>query len=212
MRPSTIPLLSALLLPASGCCSFARFFCGPDRSEWVSVDHSTPERAVRTLLEALRRDAPEVVYDTFSSDHRRRLGLDRAKTLLVWETVREQYPWLHVAGYAEVPAAVRTGPDTARVELVVEGQPVVVDLVRTLQWFVHYRRPNGTLGDPGEYVVRAGDLVTLTADPDEQRSTLVLRPLVFRHAGLDDVPVDELEAAGVRREWKVDRLAVPETP
>ena len=31
-----------LLLAASGCCSLARLFCGPDTSAWLPIDYATP--------------------------------------------------------------------------------------------------------------------------------------------------------------------------
>jgi hypothetical protein len=221
--PPSIPLLAVLVLPCAGCCSLARLFCGPDRTEWVSIDHSTPEKAVRTLLEALRRDDPQRVYDSLSSAHRQRLGLDSLTTLLAWERVREEHPYLHVAGYAEVPPARLLGPDSARVELSVEGQPVVIDLVRTLQWTVRYRRPAvdpndsarflpdrwGSSAERGDYVARAENLLTVEPDPTEQKSTLRIRPLVFEHPGLDEVPANTILLAGAVQEWKVDQIATP---
>jgi hypothetical protein len=226
MRPSSIPLLAAALLPSTGCCSLARLFCGPDKTPWVSVDHSDPKLAVRTLLEALRRDDPQRVYDSLSSDHRRRLGLDSAKIHLAWARVREQYPYLHVAGYADVPDPVMLGPDAARVELSIAGEPVSVQLVRTTQWFVHYRLPAfdqaapqrvdprrlGELVRPGNYVQRPAELFRLTPHDSDQKSTLELRRIEFLHPGLDEVPEESIEAAGMRREWKVDAIARLELP
>jgi hypothetical protein len=227
---STVPVLAfAFVVPASGCCSLARLFCGPDKSKWVSVDHSRPEATVQTLLEALRRDDPEQVYWTLSSALRARLGLTSLNIQVAWQTFREQYPWLHVAGYADVPAARRLGEDAARIEFEIEGYTVVVDLVRTTQWFVHYRRPAfvpddpervdatrfGSLGSPGQYVEPGVPLFTLTADETDPKSTLVLRPLVFAHEGLDELSPGEIEAAGFRREWKIDhidRLQLPDAP
>ncbi len=226
MRPSSIPLLLTLAWPASGCCSFARFFCGPDKSPWVSVDYATPEAAVRTLLEALRRDEPEIVYRSLSPACRQRLGLTQSTLLVGWPQFRAQNPGLHVAGYAEVPQAQRLGPDAARLELSIEGRTLVVDLVRTLQWTVQYRLPAidsndpqrfdphrfGSLFSPGQYVVSPADLVAVEPDAMAQKSTLRLRPLVFLHDGLDEVPVDAIETAGLHREWKIDRLAAPDAP
>ena len=43
MPRSLLPaLVLCALLPTGGCCSFARFFCGPDKTPWVSVDFDAP--------------------------------------------------------------------------------------------------------------------------------------------------------------------------
>jgi len=75
MRSPAAAALCALSVTLTGCCSISRAFCGPDTSAWISVDLSTPELAARTLLEALRRDEPEVVYDALSDELREELGV-----------------------------------------------------------------------------------------------------------------------------------------
>lgn len=208
MRLRSIPLAAALVLPAPGCCSLARLFCGPDRTPWVSIDHATPEATVRTLLEALRRDAPEVVYGCLSNAYRDRLHLDQASVTLAWVKLREQNPGLHVAGYAEVPPATRIDADHARIELCIEGQRLEVDVVRQLYWEVRYRRDNGTPGASGQPLGSLADRASIVADDTADRSTLTLSPLTFRHDGLEAVPLTAIEFAGIQREWKVDRLTM----
>jgi hypothetical protein len=204
MRPwLLLALAQVAVLPLAGCCTIARGLCGPDRSPWVQVDFATPESTARTFLEALRRDDPDVVYQCLAHDCRKRLGIDGMTTQLGWAEVRRQYPYLHVAGYAAVPAATRLGPDRARLRLDIEGTMVDVDLVRQAKWEVRYRRADGSLYEPGALVADASAVAAVAADPTDERSTLQLQPLRFRHDGVDAVPLADVEFAGLVRQWKV---------
>lgn len=204
--------------PTAGCCTLARLFCGPDRSAWVSVDYTTPERAVRTLLEALRRDEPEVVYLSLSNDFRQRLGIDSQSAKLAWPKLREQNPGLHLAGYAEVPPAVRRGPDRAEVRLDVEGQTVDIELFREAYWQVRFERPGdepGSYGPPGECGAAIDSFVGFArveavADADTDRSRVLLAPLPFEHFGYDSIPLENIDAVGLDRRWKIASLRLLE--
>jgi len=197
--------LAPLLGSLSGCCSLARLFCGPDRTPWIWPDFQTPEKTVRTALEALRRDDPEAFYLCLSNGYRNRTGLDMVTTIVVF---RQQNPGLHLAGYAEVPAATRLSADRAELVLDVEGHVFDVRLVRESLWEVDYERPNGTLGDFGRPIgswhgiarVEAG-----TGDADE--SVLTIQPLTFGHDGLDEVPLEHITRAAVERRWKIDAVS-----
>ena len=203
MRPWPILLLAVGCAPLTGCCALARGLCGPDRSPWVQIDFATPEAAARTFLEALRRDDPEVVYQCLSHACRKRLGVDGMATQLAWQEIRRQHPYLHVAGYAAVPAAQRLDGDRARLRLDVEGTAVDVDLVRQTKWEVRYRRADGSLFEPGAAVDDLAAIAAVTPDAADERSTLQLQGLRFRHDGLDAVPLDAIEFAGVVRQWKI---------
>lgn len=202
--------------PASGCCTMARLFCGPDRTPWVPVDFTRPERTVRTLLEALRRDDPEIVYLALSNDFRRRLGVDANTTKLAWPKIREQNPGLHLAGYADVPAATRRDPNHASVVLDVEGQEVAIELFRESYWQVRYERPGkdpGTYGPPGEH---GGPLQTFEGwarieavdDADEDASRITIQPLQFEHPGFGSIPLENIDAVGLDRRWKIAALTL----
>ena len=209
MRPWSIPLALALVLPAPGCCSCARLFCGPDRTPWISIDYTTPQAAARTLLEALRRDDPEVVYASMSQACRKRLELDRATLVVAWPKVRAENPGLHVVGYAEVPAPKILGPDQARLELLIEGRRVDLDVVRQRRWEVRYRRTNGTLADPGGQLASFATQATLSEAETDNGTvvTLGLLPLVFP-VGFHSLALEQIESAGLCSEWKVDRITV----
>jgi hypothetical protein len=204
-------LLAALLsLPAGGCCSLSRLFCGPDRSPWISERFDAPEHAVATLLEAIRRDAAEVVYLCLADSYRRRLGLDAMVARLAWQKVRDQNPGLHLAGYATVPAPRHRTETAASFTLDVEGTAIEVDVVQQSYWDVRYRRPDGSLGETGAAVaswVELGRVETVAA-ADTDRSRLVLQPLVFEHEGLDAVPIERIESACLARRWRVADLRV----
>lgn len=208
MRRCPLVVVLALALPASGCCSLARWFCGPDRSPWVSIDYRTPELATRTLLEALRRDEPEVVYASLSHGYRDRLGLDQATTVLAWQRVRADNPGLHVAGYAEVPTATATGPDRARVALRIEGRRVDIDLVRQRKWEVRWRRPSGTLAEPGANLPSFAAWAAVGTGERDRTATLRLQPFTFA-VGADLPDADAIEFAGLVAEWKVDDISMP---
>lgn len=211
-RATPLALCVLLAVPLGGCCSFARFFCGPDRTPWVSVDHSSPESTVRTFLEALRRDDPDVVYDCFSNDYRVRLGIDKMAVQVAWDRFREANPGLHVAGYAEVPVAQRPSPDRAIVSLDVEGIPFEVQLVRIDRWVVRYERPQ----EPGKPPFPPGRFVQplqsfaghvrSEAHSKPDHSTLSLSPLVVRHDGIDELGIDTLEFVGLERTWRITDL------
>ena len=206
-----VPLLASLaFVPLAGCCSFARFFCGPDRTPWISVDFTTPEHAVRTLLEALRRDDPDVVYLCLSEGYKQRLGVDLAVAQLAWPRLREQNPGLYVAGYATVPDARYDGPDQARVEVDVEGRRLAVALVRQARWEVRLRRPDGTLSEQGENLESFAGALTIDPLDDDlyERSRLSLAPLSVLHPGLDELAPSSIEAAGLTRSWKIADLRV----
>lgn len=207
--------LTLALLPLGGCCSLARFFCGPDKTPWISVDYATPEKACATLLEALRRDDPEVVYQSLSLGYQRRYGLDHASAQVFWPRFREQNPGLHVVGYATVPAARFFGPDRARIELDVEGHHVQVDLARQALWEVDYRRPNGTLGSGGSILLTWSQVARIEnlKDPLDaasyaERSQLWIAPLEFGHDNIDQLPLDAIERVALSHKWKVDALLV----
>src|SRR5262245_30454488 len=97
MPPSRLAWSVLLLLPLSGCCTFARFFCGPDTTPWVSVRFETPRLAVQTLLEALRRDDPQIVYVSLSQRYLKELKVDLLTWDVAWPRIRDENAGLHVA-------------------------------------------------------------------------------------------------------------------
>lgn len=220
MLVRALPIV-ALLLPLTGCCSVARLFCGPDRTPWVSVDFTSPEATVRTLLEALRRDEPTVVYRCLASDYLRTLQLDDATMQLAWRRITAANPGLHVAGYAAVPPARRVGTDRAEVTVEIEGNTLQVLLARTCQWHVRYERPAQPPQQPGgaPWVPPPGEvsqsvaghavpLVLQQGEDEVERSRLGIPAIAFDHGGVDTLTTDQIEFFGIERLWKVTDVRV----
>lgn len=202
----------ALLLPLSGCCSLARYFCGPDRTSWVSVDYSTPELAVKTVLEALRRADPEVLYDSLSDRYRDQLGITNLTLQVGWERFQEANPGLHVAGYATVPPPRMVGEDRAEFTLDVEGTPVDVRVVRRRKCSVVFRSDSGALLEKGDQVASFAGLATSVPEADKVRSRVTIGPLTVKHGNRDDLPLERIESAGIETVWRIDAIAVREAP
>jgi len=215
MRPLALAFLSAVALPLGGCCSLAQAWCGPERSAWISVDWGTPELATQTLLEALRRDDPEVVYEALADEMRGSLGVDGLAVELAWSKIKAQYPYLHVAGYADVPAA-SYGPnrDSAYVTVEVGGLGLRIGLVREAYWELRYRRPGPDLTPQqrdarvGRKLAKLDGAVTIALDEDaeDDRSLVSLTPQSATHFGVDTIPVENVDAVGVFHVWKVRSL------
>ncbi|MCA9300444.1 MAG: hypothetical protein KDA28_15340, partial [Phycisphaerales bacterium] len=105
MRATQILAVLAICLPTGACCNLARYFCGPDDSEWVSERFDTPDHAIRTFREAVRRADTSVIARCWSKGFRRRTGLvGSVESAIAWERVQEQFSGVHVLGYAEISA------------------------------------------------------------------------------------------------------------
>lgn len=225
MRPLQIAALALLSLPLAGCCSMARLFCGPDTSPWVSVDFRTPELAVRTFLEALRRDDPEVLYQALSTRLRAELGVNGGRTQMIWPKIKEQYSGLHMAGYAEIPPIERRDdaqPNRAGVRrqwafvtIDVEGTKLPLRLVRECFWEVRWTRSEQAFGAPMRNGVK-GDLIpnddaasfllTKTIEPDEYsiQSVITVGSMTVPHNDRAMIAGRDIESAGIERKWKID--------
>ena len=215
--------ITALLLTHTGCCTMARVFCGPDKSPWVSIDVATPEASVRTLLEALRRDEPEVLYLCLAASYQQKMGIDDLTVQLGWERFKAANPGLHVAGYAQVPTAKRLAADRAEIQLAIEGRAMLVQLQRQTRWRARYERPPLPPRRPGEAPIptsageasgKLDDLAAaLTIRPvaqDIEASTLTLAPLRLEHGGMDALALEQLEFLGIERLWKITDLRLLE--
>lgn len=217
-----LSLLTVLaLLPAnSGCCSLSRLFCGPDSSEWVSVGYDSPRATLATLLEAVRRENPTQVYFCLSRNYLQELGLDGLGMNLAYQQMLEQFRFLHLLGYAEIPAKPSATSDGAvTYDLVVQGQKLRIDLVRQSFWVIRYRDADGTLQESSRILDGDSlhDRVILTDKgyhplDDVPMSEIVMsRPLVFEHSTSDHpLPLDRIDFLALGREWKVSHIDFPE--
>ncbi|MEO6595824.1 MAG: hypothetical protein ABIP94_13820 [Planctomycetota bacterium] len=167
-----------------------------------------------TLLEAIRRDEPEVVYLCLSPDYRSRLGVDGQTVQLVWQRIREENPGLHVVGYATVPEPTMHGTDHATVTLDVEGNLVDIEVVRQLYWELRYRRTaammgqeqDGPPGEVGEPISSFVGFARIETVGKTERSRVLVNPLTFYHDGIDAVPLEALEHIALTQRWKVADL------
>ncbi len=207
--------LLPLALSNSGCCTLARAFCGPDRSEWVSVDRRSPRACLRTFLEALRRDDSRELYFCLSEDFKRRQGIAGMEFHIAYQALKEEIGFLHVAGYAELPAAPSLETDGAcSYTLEVEGQRMTVQLVRNSYAMVRFR-----LQGEDRVVDRylSGNTLATVAsleamEPDEidlvPRSRIQLHPILFEHPGVERIGVEQIDLVGYGRDWKIDDLRI----
>ena len=218
MRRIQLAIFALFALSLQGCCSFARLFCGPDRSPWVSVSFDTPEQTLRTFLEALRRDHPEVAYQCLSKSFRKELDIDQFTVNLAWAKIREQTPGLHLAGYATVPEIqIDWVNGSGIVDMDVEGYPLTIRLIRETSWEVRYRRVGESLTPEQLHAhwgksIKGGiqDAVKVTRSQDNDRMSEVnLLPRPVTHYGVDEIPVENVDFIGLQRSWHISGLSMP---
>lgn len=199
-------LLPWLALPASGCCTMARLFCGPDDTAWVPVAFSTPEETTATLLEAIRRDNGPVVVQCLGNAFKGRYHLGGLEAMVAWQQLREQVTGLHLLGYARPGEAIDPTPSSVAYVVEQSGHRLRIDLVREGIREVLYRRPNGTPGDASEPFTTAMIAIESTSTPDMDQSRITFAPIDVEHDGLPQLPLSAIQAVGVRWQWKVADL------
>lgn len=207
--------LLVLLLPIGGCCSLARFFCGPDTTPWVPISYETPEAALATLLEAIRRENVTQIYNSLSDGYKQRLGgADRIAAEVGWQRIKEQVPGVHMLGYVQVPAEpARRADRGVTYELEAYGERVRIDLVRQSFWTVLYQDAAGTVHEVGAVLPHdsLNGLVRVDprTDPIDQlpASALLLDELLVVHPTLKTLPLSNILQITIAREWQVNGLA-----
>lgn len=209
MRAIPCALLAALAAGLGGCCSLSRMFCGPDSSPWISQRFDSPRATVMTLFEALRRDDPEALFLCLSREYRRgELGIEDSMVMkLAWDRFREANPYLHVAGWTEVPEPRRLDADHATVALDVVGEPVEIDLRRAAFWEVRYQVPGGPPGDKSGALRSFAERAQISEldDRADPTSRLMVAPFEFEH-GVDPVPLEAVEHVALTRRWQVTAI------
>ena len=198
--------LLALSTGLNGCCAISEYFCGPDQSRWVSVSYRTHEEALATLMEAMRRDDPDVIYQSLSQEFVQAYGLDSLSFEKAWEVIRERVPGVHLLGNATVEGPERLGSDRARYVLSRAGYEVEVVLVRKSFWEIEWTSDGDAMAE-GDYVrgLRRHVRVRRSEPGVPYRVTIEFDP-----EDLYDFDPSRLERAGVGREWKVLTLQVLE--
>ncbi|MBK8101269.1 MAG: hypothetical protein IPK26_29660 [Planctomycetes bacterium] len=208
-------LVSALLLlsvlPAGGCCTLSRLFCGPDSSPWVPIAFGTPQQAMTTFLEAIRRDDVAVAYQCLAEEFKQQQGVDGLGVAFAWEQVKNRTTGLHLLGYADPGQPLPIDPSRCRFEFSVHGVQLRVALVRQNYWDVRYRRPDGSQGTTGAYVSSLhGLLHATTPDNQQDRSRLTFEPVAFDHDGMATATVEQIDAVAFGRDWKIASIESPE--
>ena len=202
-------LAMAAIAPAPGCCGLARYFCGPDESVWVQESYGTPEQAVATFREAVRRADAEILQRCLGEAFKRRTGLVGVlEAELAWRKIEDEVPGLHVLGYASIQSIEITAPDRAVARLALDGNRVELGLVRQPYWEVRWN-PTEDIEDlerDGRYVSTAREILGTGASPDGLGTSISLR--IPTLGGTID-RADQVEFAGFGQEWKIDGIGQP---
>jgi hypothetical protein len=222
MLPCLRPLALSCFLafPTTGCCSLFAVLCGPDRSQWISESYATPEEALRTFMEAVRRDQPRVVWEALSQGYRERLGIPGSfEAALVWEKLKEQTPGIHLLGSAEITAPVEVAPDRFRYTLDVAGHPLAIYVVRCFYIGVSWRGEDREIATLAAAPPATQEAFKRSLSPfirlarGEESSSVELSIPDEAHGGIDlpeEVdPGDILGVTGSFR-WKVDDVRAVE--
>ncbi len=205
--PARLPQILALVgvsLPLAGCCTFARLFCGPDDSLWVSEQYETPAQTLATFQEALRRADRTTLRRCLSESYRERHGLDTITIELAWSKLRDTIPGIHLLGTAAV-AGPEIAVDGRRIYVLsVAGEDVRISLSRCPYWELRWGDPIGA-EEPlaeGEYVPALSSFGVVGEGGEPGTTAIAIR--------LPDVPArigsDEIIFAGVGVLWKVDDI------
>lgn len=187
-----------LVLPWMLSCGGCSLLCGPDDSPWVSISYDTPEEALASFREAIRREDPVVLAKSLSPDFKQGSGLSgvfEARILF------ERFPYLYLLGDAEPEPIERRGAGLAVTRATSYGRTVEVRLVRQDYWEV----VTDDAGREREYGAFEpwGDKLTLDLDEREGSAQATLRlPAVYAE-GLRERDILRI---GLGREWKVDGI------
>ena len=197
-------LALATLLPTAGCCTIARLFCGPDKSPWVAPDYRTPDAALATFLEAIRRDRPDVISEAMSEAWKQRHGIAGVfETTVAWERLKRQVTGLHLAGNAEISSPAPETDRRVRYELSVAGRTLTVRLVEQAFWELCYSlKRDDQLERAGRFV----DTKTLARMLVVQQIEDPGMAITIRDALFPELTPLQVREVRVGYAWKVDEI------
>lgn len=210
-RTASTVLVTALLLSAGGCCSLARLFCGPDLSPWVQRSFDTPLEAVKTFMEAARRDDSTVVWvECLSKGYKTRLKQEHGQAesfgaRWAWERMKQDVP-LHMLGYAIIKDPKEDG-NRATCILDIEGRSIRIDLVRQARWLVEWRDEYGAVLDIGAVTDSLDSRAEIVKGNPPR---LLLVPFVLDLEESKSVSLDQIVRAQISHEWKIDQIGLIE--
>jgi hypothetical protein len=203
---TAIRLGGALLatLPAGGCCTLAKLFCGPDKSRWVAQDFSTPQAALATFLEAIRRDQPIIIHKALSEAAKQRHGVTGiVESTIAWERLKREVTGLHLAGEADVGQPVRETDRRMRYDLAVAGQTLTVRLVEQAFWSLSYTQEGSDeLEQAGRFVPASALRKMLVLQGTDEPGVAAL----VRDGTLPELTPAQLRELRIGYMWKVDEL------
>ena len=205
--PTSLPtraigvLAPALLLFCSGCCDLALYFCGPDKSHWTPISYRTPQEALETFREAVRRDNVRIICESLSSELKERWGLPGCfEAAVAWERIKERAPGTHMLGRADVTGPERLSATRVRYRLEVGGVTVDIELARLAYAGVRFAYEGDQ--EPRDRNLESGtidDLVRVTQQGFDSTVELRIDQL--------DLPNDaEITHVVASYEWKVANL------
>ncbi len=193
-----------VLLPTGGCCTIARLLCGPDKSRWVPREYRTPDEALATFLEAIRRDQPVFIHESLSEKAKQRYGLPGVfESTVAWERLKREVAGLHLAGDATLSAPIREADGRVRYDLAVSGRSLTVRLVEQAFWELSYtNHPNGEIERAGRFV----DEKTLTRMLVVQQTEEPGLTATIREPSLPELAPTQLREVRLGYAWKVDEV------
>jgi hypothetical protein len=189
------------ILGLSSCCTIAEYFCGPDKSRWVSKSFATHEAALTTFMEAVRRDNTEEIYNCLSERFKDTYGIPgMLEAALAWEEIKKQVPGIHLLGTASV-GEPRTSPaDRVTYRLERAGHVVEVVWIRLPYWEVVYESGSGKRTELGAFVPNlARNLKVSQLENGQYLCEVDVRADILE----DGITSDRIQRAGVGREWKI---------
>ncbi|MEZ5965175.1 MAG: hypothetical protein R3F56_15180 [Planctomycetota bacterium] len=199
-------------LASAGCCGLATYFCGPDRSRWVSRDYATPEAAIATLLEAIRRDMPDAVYQSLSEAAKDRYGIPGVvETTVAWQRLKREVPGLHMMGTATTSAPTIEADGRARFEHHVAGRTFTTLVVQQAYWDISYVKPGADgLERQGRFVTPRRLSSILVVDENHDGEVIVI-------TRVEDPLLPQLDKTQIREvrigyTWRVDEIRGLDAP
>lgn len=196
--------LAGLTLPAAGCCTMARLFCGPDDSRWISESYGSPTATLDTFQESLRRAERQVLLRCLSEECKARYGLDTVSIEIAWRQLNDAVTGIHLLGTAERGELESLGQDRVRVVLRVAGRSLRVTLGRHRSWELHWTAADGSAMEDGAYVDSLDPyLIASPEDAGTATRLAITLPPVDARLGAQD-----LRFAGLVVDWRVESFEV----
>lgn len=191
--------LALLILPClTSCC----FLCGGDTKPLVPVTWDEPRQALDTLLVAIENDDSRRIYESLGPSLKKKQGIDGMAFAVAWEKLRQEQPYLHVAGRAEVIQEKQISPGERVYLMGVHGQRFTIQLEQLSYWQVLVQDEDELLR-LGAYLPPAVFEKSILSVSDDEGRILV----EFKNDQLIGVQKDDIRGLRLATEWKVSAFA-----